>query len=134
MVKHKKLLNVILVILLPLFVHSQNLEGIKKESGIISLLCHNWNIDFKTDSLVKQLPPAEISSTIKFISDGSVLITTGSPVKGYWNYDKKSQNLILKMDNKVLKWKILKLTDKEMVLEMNDDIGVSKRKYLWRDN
>ena len=134
MVKCNKLMNVILVILLPLFLHSQNLGGIKKESGIIPLLCHNWNIDFKSDSLVKQLPPAEILSTIKFISDGSVIITTGSPVKGYWNYDIKSQHLILKIDNKVLKWKILKLTDKEMFLEMNDFSGSSRKMYLWRDD
>lgn len=59
-------------------------------------LCHNWNIDFRIDYSVKEMFPAEVFSTINFISNGNIIITTNSVVKGSWNYNIKSHNLILK--------------------------------------
>lgn len=118
--------------LLPIFLFCQNLDDIKRESEIIPMLCHNQIINFKIDSSVKQFPPAETFSTINFIANGSEIATTESVVKGSWNYDIKTNNLILKIKKKVLKLKVLKLTNKEMILEKNDNNWVSKKVYFWR--
>ena len=88
---------------------------INTTKDIIPLLCHKWRISLKTDSTVKQLLPAESISSINFNTDGIVIINKLSVVNGLWNYDISTQILTIKIKDTNGKYRILDITDQELV-------------------
>ena len=130
MKRYKIGVNSLFFVLFPNFLFSQSIDGIKKEKEVIPLLCHTWNINFKTDSLIKIEANPQLFSTIDFMKNGSVIITTNSPVTGSWSYNKKSHDLILEFKNQALKFKILKFTKTDMILQENN--GEGRKAHYWR--
>jgi hypothetical protein len=123
-------------LLLCLSLHSQSIEQIKTQKEIAPLLCHEWNFTYNTalDSFfVKESFPSEKAEilSVKFLPDGSVIIKDADTAKGSWNYNATNRNLLLEIENKTVKLKILKLTKKELVVE-NNNKGRLKRTYLKR--
>lgn len=131
MKKNIKVTSLLLPLLIPVFLFSQTLDEVKNKKEIIPLLSHNWKADLKTDSTVVLYPPPETFSSIHFFADGSVSMNTLTDAKGTWSYDVKTRTLILTFSDHVLKWNLIKLTDKEMIFK-SDRNKISKEVRLWR--
>ncbi|MFT3947001.1 MAG: hypothetical protein QM763_08520 [Agriterribacter sp.] len=124
-----KSVSILILSLLPFSLFSQNLNNLKTEKDIIPLLCHKWGMNLKIDSVVKQIPPTESISIIKFNPDGTIVISNIQPVvNGVWNYNIKTQVLTIQTKNKNEKYKILNITDKELVIKKIDKTKRLKNK------
>ena len=95
------------------------------------MLSHEWNAVLRIDSTIELYPPAESFSSIHFFADCSVTMNTLTNTKGTWSYDVKTRTLTLKFSDKVLKWNLIKLTDKELIFKSERN-EISKEVRLWR--
>ncbi|MCO5237540.1 MAG: hypothetical protein M9933_14870 [Chitinophagaceae bacterium] len=127
-----KTTGVLLVIWLPFSLFGQTFHKLKTANDVIPLLCHKWGISLKTDSVVKQISPAESIPSINFNADGTLIIDKLSVVKGSWHYDVKTQVLAIKTKDKNEKYKILNITDKELILEKKDKGRQAQKERLIR--
>lgn len=127
-----KTTGVLLVIWLPFSLFGQTFHKLKTANDVIPLLCHKWGISLKTDSVVKQISPAESIPSINFNADGMLIIDKLSVVKGSWHYDVKTQVLAIKTKDKNEKYKILNITDKELILEKKDKGRQAQKERLIR--
>ena len=107
-------------------------EGVKREKDIKQALCHTWNFDLKGDTSVKLVPPPELFSTIEFMDNNSLIITTTSAKVASWKYDAKSHHLIVDLRGQTISYRILKLTSKELVLQ--DANNMEKPGRYWRND
>ncbi|HEY2722499.1 MAG TPA: hypothetical protein VGI82_12280 [Chitinophagaceae bacterium] len=129
--KRHEIQLLILVISLPGYLRSQSNEHFKKKE-IVPLLCYTWNITSRLDSSVKFIEPAESPSTFQFLQNGTVILTSDSPVAGSWNYNKRNHLLAIILKGQMQNFKILRITGTEMVLRQTSAEG--KTAYYWRDN
>jgi len=129
--KNIKVSGILLLLLLPIFLFSQTLDEVKNKKEIIPLLSHNWQGVLKIDSTIEIYPPAESFTSIHFFADCSVTMNTLTNAKGTWSYDVKTRTLTLKFSNKVFKWNLIKLTDKELIFKSDKD-EISKEVRLWK--
>jgi len=95
-------------------------EGIRKQKDIKQALCYTWNLSYKVGFTTALEEPTESLSTIVFFDNGSLVINTASPKVASWNYDRKSHLLILNPGSQTEQYKILKLTNKELLLQRID--------------
>lgn len=107
-------------------------EGIRKEKDIKQALCYTWNLNYKVGFTTALEEPTESVSTIDFLGNGSLMINTTSPKVASWSYDKKSHLLILDLKGRTESYKILKLTNKELLLQAVDS-GETQIRY-WRND
>ena len=130
-------IKLIFLFLMPFYSCGQSIKKMSTDK-INSLLCHKWNIAENSDSWtttkdshlkVESVFPSELSSTVEFISDGSVKFDI---TKGSWKYNKKGNQLVLELNTKLVNYTIQKLTEKGMLLENNEN-GSAKKISLWRE-
>ena len=112
--------------------YSQLPEGIRKQRDIKQALCHTWNLSYKVGFTAALEEPTESLSTIVFLDNGSLVINTASPRVASWSYDRKSHLLILNPESRAEPYKILKLTNKELVLQRTD--SSEKQIQYWRND
>jgi len=106
-------------------------EGIRKEKDIKHALCHTWNLNYKVGFTTVLEEPTESLPTIVFLDNGALTINTIAPKLASWSYDKKSHLLILDLKGQTESFKILKLTNEELVLQAINN-GEKQIRY-WRD-
>lgn len=107
-------------------------EGIRKEKDIKQALCHTWNVNYEVGFTTTLEEPAESFPTIDFLDNGALMINITSSKVASWRYNKKSNLLILDLGGQSESYKILKLTNKELVLQGTDS-GERQRRY-WRND
>jgi hypothetical protein len=107
-------------------------EGIRKERHIKQALCHIWNVNYEVGFTTALEEPTESFPTIDFLDNGVLMLNTTSSKVASWRYDKKSDLLILDLRGQSESYKILKLTNKELVLQGTDS-GERQRRY-WRND
>ena len=120
---------IMLFILIPLYACSLSLWKTKEHREIISLLSQKWVVNTGINHTVKEILPAESYSTVEFNNDGSIIFDTTDSAMGSWKYNKNTKSLIVKVKGKDSIYRILKITEKELILENNTD-GQTRRSYL----
>jgi hypothetical protein len=112
--------------------HGQLPEGSRKGKDIKHALCHTWNLNYKVGFTTDLEEPTESLSTIDFLDNGSLIIKTTSSKVASWSYDKKSHLLILDLKGQTESFKILKLTNKELLLQASDN--TERQIRYWRND
>ena len=112
--------------------HSQLPEGIRKEKEIKRALCHTWNLNYKVGFTNAMEDPTESFPTIEFLDNSGLIINKSSSKVAFWKYDKNSHVLIVDSRGRTESYKVLKLTNKELVLQAID--GREKQIRYWRND
>ena len=128
----KLLITVIFAFILFGVSRGQLPEGIRKVKDIKQALSHTWNLNYKIGFTTVLEEPAESLSTIAFHDNGNLIINTTSPKVASWSYDKKSHLLIVDFKGQTESYKILKLTNKDLVLQ--ETASAEKQIRYWRND
>ncbi|MGC4037513.1 MAG: hypothetical protein QM764_16245 [Chitinophagaceae bacterium] len=129
--KRLKELFVLMLIISPCLVFSQTKSVKKTDKEMIPLLCHKWHLTHMgTQGKEKQLP-ATVVTYLLIKSDGTLLETNqGQELPGKWTLNHGTLS-VTNIDNKdaVEKYKIISVTESELIYESNEDGTVTRMKF-----